>query len=183
MLYSVELNRTFRGLGFDNHKSESMTGQVLDEIDLEFHGAFFRGYFDGDGHIANLHGNEFRITIAGTFEFLERLNESISDLAKVSPGYIYRSGNVFLLSFTGAERLRSIREWSRTEGYWLERKKVVWEKVNPKGTSSHPYIYLMKDGRWWARWRDSETKRYFHFGRYATESEAYEAQQEGLRGL
>ena len=187
MLYSVELNSALKSIGLSNDKTQSLNGKILESIPTNLLGAFFRGFFDGDGHIGNIKGSEYRLTLVGSYDFLKALNLKVSASSGVRPGSIYKSGSIWALSYTGAERIVALREWMQGDGPWLTRKKQVWQQVELIGSSKHKYIYLMKDGRWWARWRDPKTKKYMHFGRFATEEEAFKAQQAGLaefsRGL
>lgn len=81
----------------------------LPEIPKKYFSFFLRGYFDGDGCV-NTYQRKSGQTIqviftSGSFVFLERLNEMISDLLRIKPKNIPFQSGAFRLAFRANEAI------------------------------------------------------------------------------
>ena len=105
----------------------------LDQINIEFHKDFWRGYFDGDGCIG-VNSKESYSAILGTKEMLDKFLNfiKINDIqTKVVPRYKHKTkNNTFVIGFRRIKNKKIMDLLYSNSTVFLNRKKAIYEKIH-----------------------------------------------------
>lgn len=196
--YYSDFNKKFLAENGFNTKSKDSPHIILSKIPKEKHHLFWRGFFDGDGHIQipNSKRSKKEVAFWGTIDqnwdclcaLLDSLNISYTKRT-----YQRKSGNSSCIVFYKYEDIINFADYIY-KGYsqtpvGLKRKLERFETLRQKGkkekTSANKGICFNKrNGYWKATILQSETKtKEKHIGWYKTEKDAINARMEAITAL
>lgn len=178
-------------LGCTKNKTNNIKIPALEK---EFERHFWRGFWDGDGHISSFkNGNYLSVesglighinTIRKFNEFLKSKNISCNSITKDKSVYRTRlSGDksikcLDILYANSDPRLRLRRKFKK----YINTKKqyhAYKDSMQQKFTSKHKYVARNKKGKWVVTCYGNKSRQYI--GMFETESEALEARNNYLK--
>lgn len=171
-IHSVHMIRKMIAFGLPLNKTEHLTGDIFSKIPPQQLSHFVRGYFDGDGCISHIGKAEYRITIVGTYDFLDKMRDSINEVLAVAFPTPHKRGRVLHgIALCGTDRINTLKEWMYADAtVFMERKKEIFDKVpSHRGASRHKGVYR-RNNSWVAR--VYENKRMRTIKQCKTEEEA-----------
>jgi len=133
---SKELCSNLTNLGCVNNKSLIMR---MPSIPDELFWHFLRGYFDGDGCFYKVKmgkksgkvSDQFRISFAGNFNFLNNVGNIISSVLNISNKSINFNGSINVLTYGGNNLTLKVGAFLYKDALsFLERKYNLWKEFN-----------------------------------------------------
>ena len=93
-------------------------------------GHFFRGYFDGDGHVS-MKGKYGRISFVGTRRFVEQMQTTVCSLTGALKTKLQRQGNIYSVGWGCHQDLITIHRLMYPPGRYifLKRKRDTFDRV------------------------------------------------------
>lgn len=115
--------------------NKSLNLKFPDNLDKKLYKYFILGYFDGDGCISQSiykKGQNTTFNIAGTKEFIKKIQEILIENCKINETKIIKHNNIFYIRHSGRQNVEKIYNYFYKDGkikYFLNRKKEKFEKI------------------------------------------------------
>lgn len=126
-LYSKELVQLLTQYKLYPRKSLDLQ---FPELDDQYLLPFIRGFFDGDGSICRHGPVQWRVSFVGPQNFLEKLQQVINRICKISAGCITAKESIFDLEYSGrglTDKIMRALYGTSTDENRLERKFLLYQ--------------------------------------------------------